>query len=140
MSGLWKTWITAWCGFVMVFGAALTLVALPATDALPRWIFAVISQNPASDALLAQPAMRFGFGLQGALTIGLALTFLGMARAAETGGAPVWRSMTLALTTWFVLDSGISVITGFPLNAVSNALVMAGYLIPVLASRALVSR
>jgi len=132
--------MTVWCWTVLVFGAVLALVATPATDGAARLVFAMISRDPASDTLLAQPAMRFAMGLQGALTIGWSLTFFGMVRAADLGGAPVWRSMTVALAAWFLIDSAISIMTGYPLNAVSNTVLIAAYLVPVLGSGVLSPR
>ena len=140
MHGFWKNWMTAWCWLVLVFGVVLALVATPMTDAAVRFVFALISRDPSSDTILAQPPMRFAIGLQGALTIGWALTIFGMARAAETSGAAVWRALTVSLVAWYVIDSAISVLTGFPLNALSNTLLMSGYLAPVLSSGVLSPR
>lgn len=134
MRGFWKTWMTVWCAVVFVFGAVLALAALPAASGPARLVLQVISGDPAKSALLDQPMVQFGLGLQGALSIGWAMTMLGLVRAAETVGAPAWRSLTWSLVVWYVLDSAISVATGLPLNAVSNTLLLAGYLTPVLAS------
>jgi hypothetical protein len=121
----------------LAFGVVLALVAWPATDGPGRFVFAILSGDPARLALLDQPIARFGLGLQGALTIGWAMTMFAMLRLAQAGGAAVWRSLTLSLLAWYGIDSAISMATGFPLNAVSNTLLMAGYLAPVLASGAL---
>ena len=134
MQGFWKIWMTIWCWGVLLFGVVLALVVVPVADAAPRFVFAMLSGDRAKVALLDQSPMKFGLGLQGALTIGWALTMLTMVRAANVGGAPIWRALTVALLAWFVIDSAISVITGFPLNAVSNALLMASYLASVLAT------
>jgi hypothetical protein len=134
MRGFWKTWMTIWCAAVFVFGAVLALGAIPAASGPARLVLSIIGGDPAKAALLDQPIVQFGLGLQGALSIGWAMTMLGLVRAAETVGAPAWRSLTWALVVWYVIDSAISVSTGLPLNAVSNTLLMAGYLAPVLAS------
>ena len=131
MNGFWKTWMRVWCWGVLAFGAVLALAAVPALDAAPRWVLDLLGGDP---AMLDQPAFRFAFGLQGALTLGWGLTMIAMIRIADTGGAPVWRSLTTSLLTWYVIDSLISLSTGFPLNAVSNTLLTVGYLAPVLAS------
>lgn len=140
MRGFWKTWMTVWSWGVLAFGLVLTLSAVPALDAAPRFVLALIGGDPALAALLDQPVMRFAFGLQGALTLGWGFTMIAMIRLADTGGAPVWRSLTAAFLTWYVVDSLISISTGFPLNAVSNTLLTVGYLIPVLATGALKAR
>ena len=132
MHGFWKRWMAAWCGVVLAFGAILALVAWPQAAAPGRFVFALIGRDPATDALLAQPGMRFAVGLMGALTIGLGLMIYGSVRAgADAAG---WRSLTWAMLVWFVIDSAISVGTGFPLNAVSNAVLIAAYLAPVVRS------
>jgi hypothetical protein len=49
----------------------------------------------------------------------------------------IWRGFTFAACFWFVTDSAASIYTGFPLNAVSNAVLIGLYLIPVIGSGAL---
>ena len=134
MRGFWKNWMIVWCWGVLAFGGVLALAAVPAADGPARFAIALLGGDPAKAALLDQPVMQFAFGLQGALTIGWGLTMFGMIRAADTGGAPVWQALTFALVVWYVIDSAISVATGFPLNAVSNTLLTAGYLVPVIGS------
>ncbi len=134
MSGFWKNWMTVWCWGVLAFGVVLALSAVPAASGPPRFVIGLLSGDPANAALLDQPALQFAFGLQGALTIGWAMTTFGMIRAADMVGAPVWQSLTASFAAWYVIDSAISVATGFPLNAVSNTLLMATFLAPVLAT------
>lgn len=131
MVGFWKNWMTVWCWGVLAFGAVLVLAAVPALDSAPRWVLGLLGGDP---AMLDQAAFRFAFGLQGALTLGWGMTMIAMIRIAHTGGASVWRALTASFLTWYVIDSLISLSTGFPLNAVSNSLLAAGYMAPVLAS------
>ena len=131
MNGFWKRWMRLWCWAVLVFGAVLALSATPGLDAAPRQVLRLLGGDP---ALLDQPALRFAFGLQGALTLGWGLTMIAMIDLAHTAGARAWRSLTGAFLTWYVIDSLISLATGFPLNVLSNTLLTAGYLAPVLAS------
>ncbi len=138
MHGFWKRWMEGWCWVVLAFGAILALVAWPATAAPGRFVFALIGRDPATDALLVQPGMRFAVGLMGALTIGLGLMVYGSVRAGANAAG--WKAVTSAMVVWFVIDSAISISTGFPLNAVSNTLLMAGYLSPVLGSGVLSPR
>jgi hypothetical protein len=42
----------------------------------------------------------------------------------------VWRGLSRAVLIWFVVDSVLSVATGFPLNAVSNAVFVALFMGP----------
>lgn len=133
MQGLWKVWLTLWCWGVFAFGVVLVTAAVPGADAVARFVYNALVTDPANLPLFDQPAVKFGLGVQGALTIGWALTMFAMMRVAETAGAPVWRALTTALLAWFAIDSTISVSTGFTLNAVSNTVLIVAYLIPVLA-------
>jgi hypothetical protein len=78
--------------------------------------------------------MRFAFGLQGALTIGWMLTLMAAVQGAEAVGPALWRKILVAMLAWYVIDGAISVMTGFPMNAVSNTLLTVGFLIPVFGS------
>ena len=129
MSGLWKTWMKVWCWGVLVFGVVLALAAVPAANGVTGLVITTLGGAP---DLLDQPALQFAFGLQGALSIGWALTMMAMVNVADS--APVWRALTFSVAVWYVIDSVISVATGFPLNAVSNTLLMVTFLIPLLAS------
>ena len=132
MNGFWKTWMRVWCWAVLAFGAVLALAAVPSLDAAPRMVLGLVGGDP---VLLDLPTMRFAFGLMGALTLGWGVAMMAMVGLAHTHGAAVWRSLTASVLVWYVIDSAISVLTGFPLNAVSNTLLTVGYLIPVLVTR-----
>ena len=134
MTGLWNTWLKVWCWGVMAFGVVLALIAVPATHQLVKVMLSPLVTDPAAYAALDQSYMTFAFGLQGALTIGWAMTMFITIEAANVLGARVWRSLTLSLLAWYVIDSAISATNGFPLNAVSNTALVAAYLIPVLAA------
>jgi pheromone shutdown protein TraB len=131
MTGFWKTWMTVWCWGVFVFGAALATAASPATDGVAQALYSLIGARPHDAAFFEQPGMRFSVGLMGAVSMGWALTLLAVIRIAD---AATWRALTGALLVWFVVDNVISVATGYPLNAVSNTLLVAAYLAPLLAS------
>ncbi|MEQ1818466.1 MAG: hypothetical protein ABL871_07620 [Terricaulis sp.] len=137
MTQFWSNWLLVWCWGVLAFGALLVTAAIPGLDGAARMLFGLFAPNPATAFTFDLPAVRFGLGLQGALTIGWAMTMFAVLHAAKTVGAPIWRSLTFALLAWYVIDSAISVSTGFWLNAVSNTALIVTYLIPVLASSAL---
>ena len=42
--------------------------------------------------------------------------------------------MTSSVLTWYVIDSLLSIATGFGLNALPNTVLMAGFLFPVIRS------
>jgi hypothetical protein len=139
MTGFWKTWITLWCWGVILFGAVLATAGLPATDAIARFAFALIGGVEAGPDYFSPPGMRFSVTLMGAVTLGWGFTILFLLRAIHSAGAPAWRGLTAAMLIWFVIDSAFSVSLGFPLNAVSNTVLMVGLLVPLLASGALKS-
>lgn len=134
MTGAWKTWMRIWCWIVLGLGIGFLGAAFPATDGFARLFFGVISGFSEQGDLFAAGAMRFATAIIGAITIGWALTLLGLVQAAEKAGAGAWRSFAFALACWFVVDSAISVATGFPLNALSNIGLALGFLGPILAS------
>lgn len=136
MQGIWATWMKVWCWGVVAFGIVLATAAAPPADGLVRTLYTLFSGGGENAAAFDTDAMRFGLGLQGALTMGWGLTLL----AAIRTGAPIWRELTGAILIWYVIDSAISVSTGFALNAVSNTVLTVMFLIPVMASGALKQR
>jgi hypothetical protein len=136
MTGLWKTWITLWCWAVILFGAVLATAGLPATEGIAGLAFSLIGGAEVGAGYFDPPGMRFSVALMGAVTLGWGFTILFLLTAIHAAGAPAWRGLTAAMLIWFVIDSGFSLSTGFALNALSNTLLMAGLLIPLLASGA----
>jgi hypothetical protein len=133
MAQPWSTWIVVWCWGVMAFGALLVTGAIPVVDGAARALFVLFSGDPATADVFDHPAVRFGIGIQGALTLGWGLTMLALVQTPSVS-AREWRMLSLALMAWYVIDSAISVSTGFWLNAVSNTVLIVAFLIPVLAS------
>jgi hypothetical protein len=134
MSGLWRGWLYGWCWLLVVIGLVLAGAGLDATDGAAELLFALTGQGAAFEWT---PHLRFSTSLMGAVTLGWGLTCFPLFMAAHRLGhqaGPIWRLATGALLAWFVIDSVLSVATGFWLNAVSNTGLFAGYLIPVLAS------
>lgn len=134
MSAFWRGWLYVWCGLVIIFGLVLAGGGLAATSGVADMLFGVLG---GPDDLTWTPHLRFSVALMGAVTMGWGLTFVATFMAAHRLGEQaglVWRMATLGVIVWFVIDSALSVATGFALNAVSNAGLLAGYLIPVLAT------
>lgn len=69
----------------------------------------------------------------GAVTLGWGATVLAVVRG--TGDMPaaqalaLWRGITAALLLWYVVDSALSVATGFWRNALSNTVLIGWYLL-----------
>lgn len=134
MSAFWRAWLIVWCGSVVVFGLVLAGGAFEATSGPVRLIFEGL-QGPGE--LDLDPAMRFSLAVMGGVSIGWAVTMLMVIFAAIQLGdraRPIWVGLTVGLAVWFVIDSSLSVATGFGLNVVPNTVLIATYLIAVLAS------
>ena len=126
MTIFWRNWLTGWSYFVALFGFVLVGAGLPATDVIARAIFAMVG---AHDLVWTQE-LRFAVALMGAVTLGWGITLLAAIRAAIAlgdGGAPIWRTILTAMLAWYMLDSSMSVATGFWLNAVSNTIILAAF-------------
>jgi len=137
MSAFWRTWLNAWAWVVIVFGLVLAGGGLDATDTAAEAAFAIVGGGA---PLEWTPHLRFSVALMGAVTMGWGVTYLALFMAAHRLGAdaaPVWRLATIGMVAWFVIDSALSVATGFWMNAVSNTGLAIGYLVPVLASGAM---
>lgn len=140
MSGIWRTWLNVWAGAVVVFGIVLAGGGLAATD-LP--VTLLLNLLGGGAAVEWTGHLRFSVALMGAVTIGWGFTFAAAFMAGHRlgdGAAPVWRMITIAVAIWFVVDGALSIATGFALNVAPNAVLLAGYLIPLLATGALRDR
>jgi hypothetical protein len=140
MSGFWRGWLNVWSVVVVIFGLVLTGGGLEATDGVAQMLFGVMGPLGGFEWT---PHLRFATALMGAVTMGWGLTFFAAFGAAHRLGdqaGSVWGMLTVAAVVWFVVDSALSVATGFWHNAVSNTGLMVGYLVPVLASGALARR
>jgi hypothetical protein len=134
MPPFWRNWLNVWCGGVALFGVVLAGGAFPATSAPCEALLDLLNGAAALDM---EPPLRFAMALLGAVTLGWSLTLrvaIGAADALGPRGRPVWAGLTTAVIVWYVADSALSVATGFALNAVSNTLVAALFLLPVLRS------
>lgn len=134
MSPFWQNWLTVWCWGVALFGIVLMGGAFAATDGPVRLLFGIL--NPAVQPVF-DATLRFSLALIGAVTFGWSLTFAVAIRAAVLLGArgrPIWLGLIVSAVAWYVVDSALSIATGFALNAASNTLILAAFLIPILRS------
>jgi hypothetical protein len=132
MSTFYQKWLSIWAYGVIAFGAILALFAFPVAE-LPSRLFYDLIQNP----IAPEPDrhFRFAMGLMGCISMGWGLTmrvcFKAAAMLEKDQAKGIWRGFTFAAIFWFVTDSFASIYTGFPLNAASNTVLIALYLIPV---------
>ena len=128
-------WLNLWCWGVGAFGLLLAGYAFAPTEGFTRLFFDLLGQPIPDDP---GQHLRFAMGLRGCITIGWAITFAAAFKGAAhlTGPAAqgVWRTLALAVIVWFVIDSGVSIATGFWRNAVSNTVLVLLYFVPVLRS------
>lgn len=128
MTGFWRSWLNIWCWAVGLFGVALLSGGFAATSPPLAGLYGLLGNVPPPDF---DPPLRFSAALLGAITIGWAITLQAAIRAAVLLGSPIWRHLTVAVIVWYVLDSALSVWTGFGLNAVPNTVFLVTYLVPV---------
>ncbi len=137
MSGFWRAWFTVWCLSIGLFGLVLAGGGLAATDGPVRLVLAGL-QGP-SPALFDAP-LRFSLGVMGGVSIGWAVMLYGVVRAAidlKGQGRPLWHAISAGMASWFVIDSSLSVATGFGLNVVPNVVLVGMYVIGLIGSGAL---
>lgn len=135
MSLFHQKWLTLWACGVALFGLGLAGMGFAATDGFARFFFDLVGSPVTADP---GAQFRFAVGLMGCVSMGWGLTFAAAFRAAfatpDVQAATVWRMLLMAALAWYLLDSLISIATGFPLNAVSNTVLLALFLIPVIRS------
>lgn len=134
MNGFWRGWLLIWCLGSGLFSLILALGGLPQSDGGARAIFAVLG---APEADLFTPTLRFSVAVMGAVSIGWTIAiYAGIQAADALGGraAPIWRLLMLSVGVWFVIDSILSVATGFGANVLPNIVLLTGFFIPILAT------
>lgn len=120
MSGFWRGWFAIWCVLIGLFGAVLSGGAFEATSGPVRLVLAGL-RGPGE--ALFDPALRFSLAVMGAVSIGWAVTLFAVIRAAIAlgdQGRPLWTAVSAGMVSWFLIDSALSVATGFGLNVVPN--------------------
>jgi predicted Na+-dependent transporter len=76
----------------------------------------------------------------GGVSIGWAVMLTLVVRAAIAAGEvgrPLWNAVSAGMAAWFVIDSTLSVATGFAMNVAPNTLLAGMYLVGLFGSGAL---
>ncbi|MEO5937882.1 MAG: hypothetical protein ABIQ43_02605 [Sphingomonas sp.] len=132
MTDFWRRWLIAWCLAVMAFGLVLAGAGFEATSGPTRIAYGLLGPG---HTLIFDPTLRFSIALMGAVTLGWGMTMLGVVVAGRDlptdATVRLWRAISVGVVSWFVIDSSLSIATGFPLNAVSNTILLVAYLIPM---------
>ena len=125
----WEQCLHAWVWLVIGFGLLFSGAGVPGLDGGAGLFYWVVSGGIVDARDFAAPGMRISVSLVGAVMLGWGFAMLAVWRA--KGADPVlWRGLAQAVLIWFVVDSALSVMTGFALNAVSNAVFVALFLVP----------
>lgn len=134
LSPFWRSWFYGWCVSMVLFALLVAGGALEATDAPFRLMLDLVGDG---EHIMMSPALRFSTGVLGGVFLGwiVALTFtLRFAMAMGSAGRPLWVASTLGLAAWYVVDSALSVATGFGLNVLPNTLALAFFVIGLFGS------
>lgn len=130
MSDFWRHWLTIMCGVVVLFGLIMAGGALPATEAPARLLLEWQNQGPLP---IDRPA-RVTLGVLGGVMCGWGVTLYAAFQAAHMIGRPatqIWRLIAASLLFWFVVDSTLSIATGFALNAAMNMGFLLAFVVPI---------
>lgn len=133
MQDFWRRWLDAMCTIVLLFGLIMAGGALPQTELAARLLFEWQNQGP----LEIGRAARVTLGVLGGVMCGWGITLYAAIQAATLLDRPayrIWRLILASILIWFVVDSSLSIATGFALNALMNVAFLIGYVMPITAS------
>lgn len=129
MSPFPRTAMMAWSLAVVIFGIVLMGGAFAATDGLTVALYKLLGGGLPD----MTPALRFSVGLMGAVSTGWGLTLLAVASISDRLDREItrilWTRIAYSAIIWYIVDSAISVATGFALNAVSNTILLVAFLL-----------
>jgi len=132
--GFWQAWLAVASIVVAVFGLALVVV-----PALGGWLFGWLLFGSA-DALIglglrADAYLRLVHGVLGAVMFGWAAALL-MVVLGPFGRRSrlAWSTVAVSLAAWFVLDTALSLLSGFWPNALLNAALAVLFAVPLAAT------
>lgn len=130
----WRRWLMAVTGGVMVYSAALILLPTVMQRLFDTLFFA--SPDLATQfGAEANAYIRFVYGVLGAVIIGWMVTFMSLLIGAfQHPQRSTWRTLTLSIAVWFVVDSGFSVAIGIVPHAIFNIGFLILFAIPLAAT------
>ncbi len=110
--------------------------AAPGFDAPTQWAFDFldwpIDGRPGAPTPLSKLMSAIGGGVLVALGV---INWLLVAPAVETGDRRILNAALASMLTWFAIDSAGSVLSGAAPNVVFNLIILALYVIPIIAAR-----
>ena len=130
MSKSYKNWLDAMCGVVVLFGFIMASGALPATEWPAHLLLEWQNQGP----LEIDRTARVTLGVLGGVMCGWGVTLYAAFHAAHIigdGATRIWRLILASMIVWSVVDSSLSVATGFALNALMNVGFLLAFIVPI---------
>lgn len=130
------TWIT-WLQVVLAALLAYALVLVFAGSVAAQLFSALGFGPPESiDSAAARNYLKLPFMVLGAVLAGWAVMMMHIVRGPLRDGSPWARAILIrSVAVWFVLDTGMSLVLGFPTHAMFNLIFFAALGIPLLALR-----
>lgn len=125
----WENCLHMWIWMVIGFAGLFAAAGVPGLDGGAGLFYWVVSGGTVDASHFDGPGMRISVSLVGAVMLGWGCAMLAVWRASGADPA-VWRGLARAVLIWFVVDSALSVATGFPFNAVSNTAFVALFMLP----------
>lgn len=125
----WEHCLHAWVWMTIGFGLLFAGAGVSGLDGGAGLFYWVVSGGTVDAGDFDAPGMRISVSLVGAVMLGWGCAMLAVWRACGADAA-VWRGLSRAVLIWYVVDSALSVATGFAFNAASNTAFVALFMVP----------
>jgi len=117
----------------LLSGIVFAIGVVSDTAGINRMFLSIVSSGSEGLGGITSPEAKVMLAIAGGVFAGFgAMLLFIVAPAIEEGDSRIKRGAVYALLIWFVVDSGASIAGGNPMNAVSNSLFLALYLLPLL--------
>jgi hypothetical protein len=114
---------------------AFFVVAGALTTSLFEWIVFGSAESPIPGGEAAR-YVTFVYGVLGAVMVGWACLLWPLVRGPIRRREPwAWSAIAMSLGAWFVIDSALSIASGFGENALLNLVFAIAFAVPLLAIR-----
>jgi hypothetical protein len=131
---IWRVWLMLVAAGVGVFGSAMVI-----TPTVPERLFTWMLFGdgfPAAFGDAEVEYVRFVAGVLGAVMVGWAVLILFVAAfPLRRNERWAWEAVVASLAVWYVMDSALSVATGYGENALLNTVIVLAFLPGLLGTR-----
>lgn len=132
---VWDHSLQGALGAVLLFSAFMVVLGSPAAAFFDWMIFGRDESPVVGDE--ARAYVSFVYGVLGAVMIGWMVALVPIVQGPlRRRQRWAWRSVAASFTAWFVVDSTLSVLSGFGENALLNVVFFAAFAIPLANMRA----